>query len=103
MHRSLLLALAVLATACKSDDKGDDPPADGISCADVDRANCVEIAAGDVDALQETVNTLEDDSAIVFGEGTFSFDDALTVRGADGVTIIGQGIDRTLLDLPGFQ
>lgn len=104
MHRSLWLLLAGLA-GCKAShgDKDGEPPSTGITCADVDRANCVEIAGGDTIALQDTVNTLEDDSAIVLGEGTFTFDNALTIRGADGVTLIGQGIDVTTLDFAAVE
>jgi len=69
-----------------------------ITCDSVDRANCVEIAAGDSAALQDAVNTLEDDSAIVLAEGTYVLDNQVTVRGSDGFTLIGQGIDVTILD-----
>jgi hypothetical protein len=84
----------VLGLACTSE-----PVDEPVTCETVDRTNCVEIAPGDVEALQNTVNALEDDSAIVLGEGTYTFDNALTIRNADQVTLIGQGIDETTLDL----
>jgi len=83
----------VLGLACTSE-----PVDEPVTCETVDRTNCVEIAPGDVEALQNTVNALEDDSAIVLGEGTYTFDNALTIRNADQVTLIGQGIDETTLD-----
>lgn len=96
--RSSTAALAVCAgiAGCKGTSG---PPADtALTCADVDRANCVEIGPGDTQTLQDTVNTLEDDTALVLSAGTYTFDNALTVRSVTGVTIIGQGIDETLLD-----
>jgi parallel beta-helix repeat protein len=85
----------VLAACQKPEDK---PPApDGVTCEDIERATCVEIAAGDTQTLQDTVNTLDNDTAIVLAEGTYSFDNALTLRG-DSLTVIGQGKDLTVLD-----
>jgi parallel beta-helix repeat protein len=75
------------------------PTDDGvIDCTDVDRANCVEVAAGDVQTLLDTANTLADDTAIVLAEGTYTLDNSLTIRNVTGITLIGQGVDRTVLD-----
>ncbi|MCA9550532.1 MAG: right-handed parallel beta-helix repeat-containing protein [Myxococcales bacterium] len=59
---------------------------------------CIELEAGQENMLLDTINTLEDDTTIILGAGTFSFDNAITVRRASGVSILGQGIDLTVLD-----
>ena len=62
---------------------------------------CLEFAEGEEDALLDAVNELEDDSTIVLGAGRFAFDNALILRLADGITLLGQGMDRTTLDFGG--
>lgn len=79
-------------------DSGTETTEGPVTCKSVERTNCVEIAAGDSAALQDAVNSLEDDTAIVLAEGTYLLDNQVTVRGATGVTLIGQGIDETILD-----
>ncbi len=63
-------------------------------------ANCLEFGHDQLDGLQQAVNELADDTAIVLGEGTYVFDNALTLRG-NGLSLIGQGIDETILDFGG--
>jgi parallel beta-helix repeat protein len=88
--------LSLLLAACQK--PAEEPPVpDGVTCADLPRANCVEIEAGDSQTLQDTVNTLENDTAIVLAEGTYVLDNAVTLRG-DSLTLIGQGKDLTVLD-----
>ena len=66
------------------------------SCAGV-TGTCVEIAGGDVDALQNLVNTIEPGTTIVLGRGRFAMTNSLTIRTA-GTHLLGQGIDETTLD-----
>jgi len=67
------------------------------TCADVTAANCLEIAPGDSAALQDAVNLLSDDTAIILGLGVYALDNQVTIRNAD-VSLIGQGMDETILD-----
>ncbi|MCX5746082.1 MAG: right-handed parallel beta-helix repeat-containing protein [Proteobacteria bacterium] len=78
---------------------GDDAPAPSNSCADV-TGTCVEIKGGDVDALLTALNTIAPGTTIVLGEGTFAMTNSLTIRTA-GTHLIGQGLDRTILDFGG--
>lgn len=68
------------------------------SCADANTSICKEFFAADTNALLEAVNTLEDDTTIVLGEGTFKLDQQLTLRDAKNVTLWGQGMGVTVLD-----
>jgi parallel beta-helix repeat protein len=61
-------------------------------------APCIEVPASELGLLLDTVNALEDDLTIVLGSGTFTLDNALTLRGASGITLTGQGMDETILD-----
>ncbi|MEN0066086.1 MAG: parallel beta-helix domain-containing protein [Myxococcota bacterium] len=103
MRTLAILAFALGCTGETPQTPTEPTDAGPITCKDVERTNCFEIAAGDVKTLQDTVNLLEDDSAIVLEAGTYAFDNALTVRNANGVTIIGQGIDQTVLDFNAVQ
>ncbi len=69
------------------------------TCADVARTHCVEVAGGDVTGLLDAANLLEDDSAIVLGEGSWALTNGVSIRTVDGVTLIGQGPGRSILDL----
>lgn len=71
---------------------------DAVACADLTATTCVEVAGGDTTLLQESANSLSDGMTLVLGEGTFMLDNSVTLRGGDGVTLIGQGIDSTILD-----
>jgi parallel beta-helix repeat protein len=96
-----LLPLLCLLVACKDDkaaDSGGTGVEAGITCADVDRTNCVFIEAGDSQGLLDTANLLEDDSAIVLAEGTWVLDNAVTFRSVTGITFIGQGMGKSVLD-----
>ena len=74
-----------------------DPAFARISCDDV-TGSCMAFAEGEEADLLNAVNSLTDDMTIVLGAGTFSFDNAVTIRQADGITFTGQGIDETILD-----
>lgn len=67
------------------------------SCAS-EPTPCVEVSAGDNEALFEAVNSLEDGVTVVLGEGTWKLDNQVTLRGAKKVRLIGQGLDKTVLD-----
>jgi parallel beta-helix repeat protein len=73
------------------DGDGDDPNFPLCSCADFPDADCHQIAAGDIEALQIAANSLEDGSALVLGLGVYELDNQVTIR-ADDITVCGQGI-----------
>lgn len=90
-----------LALGCPNttDDTGTTPVDDGIvTCDEVDRTNCIEIAAGDTQALLDTMNTLSDDTAVLLAEGTWTLANSVTIRDVASITLIGQGKDKTILD-----
>lgn len=111
-----LTTLCLLLTACGDKDtetgaSDTDSPGDDTSEQDTEEMEgfpntscadhadpCVQIAAGDAEALQETSNLLVDGQTIVLAEGTWSMDNQVTFRSADGVSLIGQGMDLTILD-----
>ncbi|MEM6927239.1 MAG: parallel beta-helix domain-containing protein, partial [Myxococcota bacterium] len=62
--------------------------------------DCQEFGPDQVAELQSAVNELEDGATIVLLEGTFVFDNALTLRG-NGLSLIGQGKDISILDFSG--
>jgi parallel beta-helix repeat protein len=68
-----------------------------ISCATVG-GNCFEFEAGEEDMLIDAVNNLASDTTLILGAGTFNFDNAVTIRSANTITLTGQGIDITTLD-----
>jgi parallel beta-helix repeat protein len=63
--------------------------------------NCIEFAAAQTRELLDAVNGLEEGATIILGAGTFVFDNALTIRGAAGVKLLGQGKDVTILNFAG--
>lgn len=67
------------------------------SCEDI-AGDCHQFEAGQESMVLDQVNELEDDTTIILGAGTFAFDNAVILRGADGITLLGQGMDRTVLD-----
>jgi len=82
---------------------GDDaPPASmdhpNVSCADYTAATCVEIPSGDTQALLDATNLLTDDTVLILGLGEYVFDNQVTIRNADGVTFLGQGMGMSVLD-----
>jgi parallel beta-helix repeat protein len=88
-----LFATVACVAACGDNGDSDFPTN---SCADVS-TTCVQIAGGDAAALQTAVNTVEPNTTIVLGAGTFALTNALTIR-ADGIHLVGQGIDKSTLD-----
>lgn len=91
-----LLALAsgcLLASACN--DSPSNFPTN--SCSDVTTGTCIEIQGGDSQALLDAVNSIEANTTIILGKGTFSLTNGVYVRSA-GFRLVGQGIDVTTLD-----
>ena len=66
--------------------------------ADIETTNCVFIEGGDSAALLEAANSLSDDTTLLLGEGTFALSTQLTLRNADGLRLVGAGMDATTLD-----
>lgn len=91
-----------LAGGC-GDNKGNDTTPDATqpfaanSCASLAASNCKEIPAGDAAMLQTTANTITGPTTIVLDAGTYKLANAVTIR-TKGVHIIGQGIDKTILN-----
>lgn len=56
----------------------------------------------DYDTLQEALIEVEEGGVVELGEGTFRLEDALSLD-VDGVTIRGQGHDKTILSFKGQQ
>ncbi|MCB9787631.1 MAG: right-handed parallel beta-helix repeat-containing protein [Deltaproteobacteria bacterium] len=107
---------AALASAC--DDSGSSETADVVADTSPDTADtsspgfpknscatepspCMQIAGGDAAALQQATNSLDANTTLVLGTGTFALDNQVTIRQADGVRLIGQGIDVTTLSFAG--
>jgi parallel beta-helix repeat protein len=67
-----------------------------VSCEGMD-APCLEIAHTQVEMLFEETNLLVDNTTIVLGAGTFELNNQVTIREANGVSLVGQGIDETIL------
>jgi parallel beta-helix repeat protein len=59
--------------------------------------SCVEVKADRPADLLDTLNDLTDGTTVILGAGTFSFDNAVTIRNANRLTLTGQGIDVTTL------
>ena len=87
------LILPVLALAACSE-KG----FDAVSCDDFE-GTCEQYSVEEIAELFDRSNSLENDLTIVLGEGEFMLDNQLTLRGADGISLIGQGMDLTTIDL----
>jgi parallel beta-helix repeat protein len=83
--------LLALLAACSE-------PTPGFEVASCDHVEaCVEVPADAPQLLLDTVNTLADGTTVVLGAGTFELDNQVTIR-ADGISLVGQGIDATVLD-----
>jgi parallel beta-helix repeat protein len=88
---SIAFSTAAALAACGGEDEFSTN-----SCADV-TGTCVQVAGGDATALQTAANSVEANTTIVLGSGTFAMTNSLTIRAA-GIHIIGQGIEKTTLD-----
>jgi parallel beta-helix repeat protein len=82
------------------------PPAgfETSSCKDFRDSTCIQITSEEgADRLLEVVNGLVDDTVVLLGSGTFQLDNAVSIRNASGVSLIGQGMDATVLDFAGVS
>lgn len=89
---TVLAASALLLGACG------DPDFTNVDCDSFGYANCVRVPRGDSQALYDAVNALEDDTVVILAAGTYSLDNQVTIRGANNVALVGQGMDDTILD-----
>ena len=55
-------------------------------------------APGDTEGLLEEANLVEDGGTIVLKEGTWVLSNQVTFRSAENLTLIGQGIDKSILN-----
>lgn len=110
----IALAMSLSLIACGGDDKlapEDVCPGPGgdagketqsNSCDDFDDTVCLEFGPSEEDmtALITALNTLDEErpTTIVFGEGRFEFSQGISVQTGVGLNIVGQGIDKTILD-----
>jgi len=93
----LSLGAGLLAACSSDDDPSPAAPADS-SCTAAN--NCTFFAAGATEAqIQDQVATAKSGDTIKFGEGTFTFTNQLALpANASNVTVLGAGIDKTVLD-----
>lgn len=72
------------------------------SCSDFKDTICLEFGPSEeeVDALFTALNTLDEEkpTTIVLGEGRFELSQGINVQAGVGLNIVGQGIDKTILD-----
>ena len=88
----MLTSLSLALMGC-----GDGGPTfKNLSCDEVTTGTCLEI--GSSAELQDAVNLLSDETTLILGAGTYELNNAVTIRNADGVTLIGQGMEETILD-----
>src|SRR5262245_1900198 len=101
MSKSILSSMALFGAASLVAACGQETADPGFTvnrCSDVTAAHCIQIPGGDTQALLEETNRLQPGTTLVLGAGTFALDNGITIRNADGVHIIGQGIEQTTLD-----
>lgn len=93
-RRVSFLVLAGLMAACGGEDSAD--PCEGIE------GRCVGFPQGtDEKTIQEAFVSAEPNTTLAFGEGTFTFQNALTLEAVEGVTVRGAGWERTVLNFKG--
>lgn len=68
-----------------------------IDCTKVNATHCVEVHGGDSAGLLIVANSIDANTTIVLGAGTFAMTNQLTLR-TTGAHLIGQGVDLTTLD-----
>ena len=69
MNRTALIVPVIVQVACTAD-----PNFEMFTCKDAATTNCVEIPVEEADELLVTVNSLLDDTTVVLGKGTFTYD-----------------------------
>ncbi len=94
----VLLALITSAAACGAASSASEPPAAAPSSGCNAGTRCAYFPAGTTeDAIQSAFATAAAGWTLSFAEGAYAFQNELTV-GANGITVIGAGIDKTILD-----
>lgn len=72
------------------------------SCGDFKGTNCLEFgpSAEDIAALMNALNSLDEErpTTILLAEGRFKMGQVINVRDGIGLNIVGQGIDKTIID-----
>lgn len=91
----LVLLGAVGFAGCGGDSV--DPNFATNNCGNATTAHCIQFSADNPQALLDATNSLQPDTTLVLGRGTFTLLNSVTVR-TDGIHIVGQGIDETTLD-----
>ena len=95
-----LTALCFVGCDAEDDVTPADPNFAVVSCAQV-TGPCVQVAGGDADGLQEQTQLVAENGTIVLGKGRFELANQVTIRDASGVSLVGQGIDVTVLSFAG--
>jgi parallel beta-helix repeat protein len=72
-----------------------------LSCSSGDSSETEESNGEKEKALQEELILAEDGAVIELGEGTYTFNRSLSIEGKNNITIIGTGMDKTILDFAG--
>jgi parallel beta-helix repeat protein len=92
--RRFAVPAATLLVAC-----GPPEGFESLSCKDFGDSTCIQVSVDEgPDRLLEVVNGLTDDTVVLLGAGTFALDNAVSIRNAAGISLIGQGMDETVLD-----
>jgi len=98
---AISIGLLLVAPSCTSSDGGaapNDGGAEGGAAACTAANKCTSFAAGAAeDAIQSAFATAAPGWTFTFAAGTYAFTNELTI-GANGVSVIGAGIDRTVFD-----
>ncbi|MCO4773957.1 MAG: right-handed parallel beta-helix repeat-containing protein [Deltaproteobacteria bacterium] len=100
MLRRLTLPLAfVLASAgCPTEGDDDDSAVAELPC-DAYEEPCVFVDPTDPEAdLLDVVNSLADNTTVLLGEGTFDLNNEVSINGVSGISLIGAGMEETVLD-----
>jgi parallel beta-helix repeat protein len=91
---TLVLGVGLVAGCGDNLEAPNFPEAD---CTKIAAAHCLEIHGGDSAGLLTAVNSIDANTTIVLGAGSFAMTNQITINTA-GTHLIGQGIDQTTLD-----
>ncbi len=100
MKQAPWFLVCCLVAGC-GDNEANTYPLHSCDDAEITSANCVEIPAGDAEALLVAANSLMPDTTIVLAKGTYAMSNELNIQNVAGIHILGQGIDVTVLDWKG--
>lgn len=109
MLRALFPLALALAGCTKggTDDSAPDSATDSAEptdpCEEVP-APCVFVDPADTESdLYDVVNALADNTTVLLGAGTFVLNNEVTINGVSGISVIGAGMDETLLDFSSME